>query len=105
MNSLLWAFAAASIAVPLEIAYRRSTDGFPLWAIFPAVLLSFFIYKTLHGGPTYLTALAVFNVVVLAMRAGASHFLLDEPISGANMLAAGFMGLAAGSGMIWSLWR
>ena len=88
------------IAVTLEVSYRRA-DEWPLWAAIPGVVLTFLIFKTVHSGPSLITAVAAFSLATILLRVTVSHFILGEAVVKGNLLAAAFMILAVGAGYLW----
>lgn len=100
MVALGWAALAAFPVIFLEVLYRRS-DTWPWWAAFPAVLVTYLVYKTIHSGPSLLIAGAAFGLMTILARMGVSHFVLGEPVVKGNLAAAGFLIAAVFVGRIW----
>ena len=100
-SSLVWAFAAAVLAVWLEVVYRTS-DHWPLWCAGPALALTICIYYTIHGGPSFLVAVVGFSLFTLVLRMGVSQFMLGEPVIRGNLVAAV---LLLGATVVGRLWR
>ena len=100
MPVLFWAFLAATIAASLEVAYRH-LDTWPVWAIIPGTVLTYALYRTINGGPTFLLALVAFSAFTLMIRTSASVFIFHEPLVRGNLLALGAFMVA----MLGKYWR
>ena len=100
MTTLMWAFAAAAIAVPLELVYRRA-DSWPLWAVLPGALLTYCIYRTIHAGPSYILAIAGFSMFTLLLRVAVSGLVLGEAITRGNLVAALALFIGVVFGRLW----
>ena len=86
MIGLLWSLLAAGLASFMEVVYRQS-DTFPVWLIVPAVALSYALYRTVHGGPSFMMALVAFSAFTICIRALASVFLFHETLVRGNLVA------------------
>lgn len=87
MWSAVMTVIGAITAVGLEVVYRQSAV-WPVWAVVPALVVTWGVYSTLHSAPSLLSGIALFQAVVLLARLAASHWLLHEPLRGANLVVA-----------------
>ena len=95
-----WGALAAVVAIGLEVTYRRA-ECFPLWVIPLSALLSYALYRTVHGGATFMLALILFNVFAIAARTSASILVFHEPLARANLVAFTAMVVAFVAGQVW----
>ena len=100
MNTFIIAGLAGTLAIVLETIYRRA-DGFPLWAIIPGALLTYLVYRNIHGAPTLLVGAAAFSCATLLSRMVVSSAVLHEPVIRGNLAAAVLMLLAVTVGYTW----
>ena len=105
MGSLhwLWALIAATLAVGLEVLYRRGWDWLEHWWLFipMAVAVNFSVYKLVTNGPSLLVAIVAFSLFTILMRALASQFLLGEAVARGNLIAVAALVIAAVVGQFW----
>ena len=98
MNSLAWGVVGALLAVSLEILYRKglSWSGWSLLIIVPlALIVSYCISRNIQGGTTYFSALVWFSGMVAVLRISAGLLILNDPLAGKNLVAAGALLLAS----------
>lgn len=97
LSPLMWPALGGLIAIFLEVTYRRA-DSFPLWAIIPALMLTYCIYRVVSNTDTsYLLAIAAFNVFALTARVGASLLIFHEPLVRGNLVALSAFVVAMGA--------
>ena len=99
----VWALSAATLAVGLEVLYRRGWDWFEHWWLFipAAIVINFSVYKLVTTGPTLLLAIVAFSLSTLLLRVLASQFLLGEALAKGNLVAVVALVTAAVVGHIW----
>jgi hypothetical protein len=100
ISSLFWPTLGAILAIGLEITYRRA-ESFPLWALLPALALTFAVYQTIQHAPSLIVGVAIFTLGTLVLRMAASQWILDEPVVRGNLAAALLMTLAVVVGKVW----
>lgn len=99
----LWALTAATLAVGLEVLYKRGWDWFEHWWLFipAAIAVNFSVYKLVTTGPTLLVAIVAFSLSTIVLRALASQFLLGESVARGNLIAVVALVIAAVVGQFW----
>lgn len=101
----LWAIAIAVVAVAMETAARTGIDykTFLLrGGLVGAIVLNFGLFSILKNSQSLLSGILIFSFFTLMARILSSVFVLDEPLRGANLVAA----LALGSAFVVNiLWR
>ena len=96
MISLIFAFIAAANAVAFEVISRKASIS-QIWWLIPisSIVTTSLVYYLQHGSKSYLTALVWFSLFTLIFRLTAAHFIVHEPMSKGNILAAGALSFAA----------
>jgi len=99
----LWALTAATLAVGLEVLYKRGWDWLEHWWLFipAAIVVNFSVYKLVITGPTLLVAIVAFSLSTIVLRALASQFLLGESVARGNLIAVVALVIAAVVGQLW----
>ena len=103
MTYLIWSALASGMVISLEFLFRRGLvwqDNL-IWLIPAAVVANYLIYRLVTTAPTYVLAFAAFQMTNLALRAGLSHFVLDEPIKKGSLVAVIALATAIGIGNAW----
>ncbi len=103
MTYLIWSALASFAVISLEFLFRRGLvwqDNL-IWLIPAAVVANYLIYRLVTTAPTYVLAFAAFQMTNLALRAGLSHFVLDEPIKKGSLVAVIALATAIGIGNAW----
>ena len=96
MIGLLWSLLAAVLASGLEVSYRHF-DHWPVWAIIPGTVLTYALYRTIHGGPTFMMALVAFSAFTICIRSLASVYIFHEPMVRGNLVALAAFLVAMGA--------
>ncbi|KKM46757.1 hypothetical protein LCGC14_1559360 [marine sediment metagenome] len=98
-----WALSAATLAVGLEVLYKRGWSWPEYWWLFipVAIIINFSVYKLVTTGPTLLLAIVAFSLSTLLLRVLASQFLLGEALAKGNLVAVVALVTAAVVGRIW----
>ena len=88
------------MVISLEFFFRRGLVWHEnlVWLIPMAVLANFLIYKLVTTAPAYVLAFVAFQLTNLTLRAGLSHFVLDEPIKKGTLVAVVALVAALGVG-------
>ncbi len=103
MTYLIWSALASGMVISLEFLFRRGLVWHEnlVWLIPAAVIANYLIYRLVTSAPTYVLAFAAFQMTNLALRAGLSHFVLDEPIKRGSVVAVIALATAIGIGNAW----
>ncbi len=104
-ESLIWSLAGAMIAIGLETLYKtRGAEGagFPLWAVIPAIALTYCIYKALTTSEaTWLITMAGYSLFTVLVRVVVSSAILHEAVARGNAVAASALLVASIIGRLW----
>ena len=97
---MIFAILAALVAVGLEFATRQGLSWWGhLWLYVPGtIFVSYAIWRVLQG-EGWLTSIVLFSAATALLRIALTFFVLREPLSPANLLAAGALMLAAVVGL------
>ena len=98
---MIWALAAAALAVFLEYTYR--TSGFHWWCLPVGALLTYLVYQTIRpeNAPSLLVGIASFSLGTVLARMVLSQFVLGEPLVKGTLVAAAALLVANVAGRLW----